>query len=485
MSLFNKSFIILFSLFPIIISIDNDTIIIFPFKIISKINGTNLNNVTLVKNYNSSIFYLQHYIYKILSFIKMGNPPQDVIAYIKPQSDSLLIGELEISNNIYSNYFYKGYQYNASSSFINISYQNNSNNEDLPTTFLGQENLYLYTKFNNIKENIYSLIYHCNFKIENQIIYNKNNIYGLNIGLSLDEYNFETNFMKQMHDRNIISSYIISFEFKNENEGIIIIGKYLHELFPEKYSQNQFKSFYSHQPRTMYLTNFIIEFNEIYSYKNNEKFYLQKSTKSNIILNSGVIIGTNEYMQFINNNFFSKYYKDNICELYSTGESFDSFIIFSCDDDKRFKLEEFPSLNFNIKSENLTFEFTYNDLFKKINNRYYFLIIFERSMSGYWRFGTPLYLKYSFVYNGDAKTIGFYQKKNNEEKSNDKNNNNWKIELNFIKIVVIIILFLIFISSVIIISYYFGKKCNFKKKKHANELDDNYDYSSPLPINGS
>ena len=485
MSLFNKSFIILFSLFPIIISFDNDTIIIFPFKIISKINGTNLNNVTLVKNYNSSIFYLQHYIYKILSFIKMGNPPQDVIAYIKPQSDSLLIGELEISNNIYSNYFYKGYQYNASSSFINISYQNNSNNEDLPTTFLGQENLYLYTKFNNIKENIYSLIYHCNFKIENQIIYNKNNIYGLNIGLSLDEYNFETNFMKQMHDRNIISSYIISFEFKNENEGLIIIGKYLHELFPEKYSQNQIKSFYSYQPRTMYLTNFIIQFDEIFSYKNNEKFYLQKSTKSNIILNSGVIIGTNEYMQFINNNFFSQYYNENICELYSTSESFDSYIIFSCYDDNKFKLEEFPSLNFNIKSENLTFEFTYNDLFKKINNRYYFLIIFERSISGYWRFGTPLYLKYSFVYNGDAKTIGFYQKKNNEEKSNDKNNNNWKIELNFIKIVVIIILFLIFISSVIIIYYYLGKKCNFKKKKHANELDDNYDYSSPLPINGS
>lgn len=485
MSLLNKFFIIFFSFIPIIISNDNDTTIIFPFKIISKINETNLDNETLVKNYNSSIFYQQHHTYKILSFIKMGNPPQDVIAYFKPQSDSLLIGELEISNNIYLNYFYKGYLYNASSSFINISYQNNSNNEDLPTTFTGKENLYLYTKLNNLKENIYSLISHCNFKIENQIIYNKNNIYGLNIGLSLDEYNFETNFMKQMHDRNIISSYIVSFDFKNENEGSIIIGKYLHELFPEKYCKNQFKSFYSYQPRTMYLTNFIIEFNEIYSYKNNEKFYLQKSTKSNIILNSGVIIGTNEYMQFINNNFFSKYYNDNICELYSTGYSFDSFIIFSCSDDKKFKIEEFPSLNFNIKSENLTFEFTYNDLFKKINNRYYFLIIFERSMSGYWRFGTPLYLKYSFVYNGDAKTIGFYQKKNNEEKNNDKNNNNWKIELNFIKIIVIIILFLIFISSIIIISYYFGKKCNLKRKKHANELDDNYEYSSPLPINSS
>lgn len=483
MSLLNKSFIMLCSFFPIIISINNDTIIIFPFKIISKINETILNNETLLRNYNSSIFYQQHHIYKILSFIKMGNPPQDVIAYIKPKSDNLLIGELEIPNNIYSNSFYKGYIYNESSSFINISYQNNLINEDLTTTFLGQENLFLYTKFNNIKENIYSLISHCNFKIENQIKYNKNNIYGLNIGLSLDEYNYETNFMKQMYNRNIISSYLISFEFKNDNEGIIIIGKYLHELFPEKYSQNQFKSFYSNQPRTMYLTNFIIEFDEIYSYKKNEKFYLQKSTKSNVILNSGVIIGTNEYMQFINNYFFSQYYNDNICELNLTSESFDSYIIFSCYDNKKFKLEEFPTLNFNIKSENLTFEFTYNDLFKKINNRYYFLIIFERTISGYWRFGTPLYLKYSFIYNGDSKTIGFYQKKNNEQKNNDKNNNKWEIELNSIKIVVIIILFLIFISSVIIISYYIGKNCNLKRKKHANELEDNYDYTSTLPIN--
>lgn len=479
MSLLNKSFFILFSFLPIFISINNDSTIIFPFKIISKINETILNNETLIKNYNSSIFYQQHHIYKILSFVKMGNPPQDVIAYIKPQSDSLLIGELEISNIIYSNYFYKGYLYNESSSFINISYQNNSINED--STFLGKENLYLYTKINDLKENIYSLISNCNFRIEKKIEYNKNNIYGLNIGLSLDEYNYETNFMKQMHDRNIISSYLISFEFKNENEGLIIIGKYLHELFPEKYNRNQFKSFYSYQPRTMFLTNFMIQFDEIYSYKKNEKFFLQKTTKSNVMLNSGLIIGTNEYMQFINNNFFSQYYNDNICELYSTGESFDSFIIFSCNDNTKFKLEEFPSLNFNIKSENLTFEFTYNDLFKKIGNRYYFLIIFERAISGYWRFGSPLYLKYSFVYNGDAKTIGFYQKKNNEEKNNN-NNNNWKIELNIIKIVVVIILLLILIASAIIISYYFGKKCNLKRKKHANELDDNYEYTSPLPI---
>lgn len=66
--------------------------------------------------------------------------------------------------------------------------------------------------------------------------------------------------MRQIHDRKIISSYLISFEYTQKDEGMIIIGKYPHELLPEKYSENQFKSFYSFQPSTMYLTNFIIEY---------------------------------------------------------------------------------------------------------------------------------------------------------------------------------------------------------------------------------
>ena len=288
--------------------------------------------------------------------------------------------------------------------------------------------------------------------------------------------------MKQIRERNIISSYIVSFEYLKENEGMLIIGKYPHELFPEKYKEEQYKSFYSYQPRTMYLTNFVISFDQIYSYNNNEKFFLQKSTKSNIILNLGIIIGTNEYMQFINNNFFSKYFTNNTCELYYTSEDFESFIIYSCSDNENFDITKFPSLNFNIKSENITFEFSYKDLFKKINNKYYFLIVFERYTTGYWRFGEPFYLKYTFVYNGDAKTIGFYLKKN-EDRYKENNDVGWKLELNAIKIVLIIVLFLIFIFIVIIISFYVGKKCNNKRKKHANELDDNYDYVSPFPNN--
>ena len=37
---------------------------------------------------------------------------------------------------------------------------------------------------------------------------------------------------------------------------------------------------------------------------------------------------------------------------------------------------------------------------------------------------------------------------------------------------------MVFILLVIRISYYFGKKFNLIRKKHANELDDNYEYNS-------
>ena len=105
----------------------------------------------------------------------------------------------------------------------------------------------------------------------------------------------------------------------------------------------------------MYLNNFAINFDEIFSFLDKEKYYLQKTTKSNIILNIGLIIGTSEYMQFIINNFFGKYMGNDTCEMIYTSEDFQSFIILSCYDDDNFNIEKFPHLNFKIKSENLTF----------------------------------------------------------------------------------------------------------------------------------
>ena len=473
MSLKNKGIFLLLFQCTSIISIKEESMIVFPFNIISVPflidnnnvkNNYNQNNKSINNKYNSTTFFDENYIFRLISPIKIGDPPQEIISLINIYDDKLLIGELpDITDKIFDNSFPKGYQYKKSSSFINLTSENKliSNESD---EFIGEEKIYLFSKISDIQNNKLSCI-NLQFKIDKKIEYNNNLLYGVKIGLILsDNYN-ESNFMRQIHEKSIISKYLVSFEYINNNNGMLIIGKYPHEYLPEKYSEENLKSFYSYQPRTMYLTNFVISFDEIYSLIDNEKFTLKQKPRTHLILNSGFIIGTKEYMEFIENNFFNNYI--NICEKDKIKkDSINIFIIYYCIDNAKLKLEKFPTLNFKMKSENLTFVFTYKDLFKKIENKYYFLIVFEKFNSYVWRLGKPLFFKYSFVYNGDSKTIGFYLNKNSIK--TEKNNIiNWNLELNIVKIFIIVILFLFFVFLVILISYYFGKKYNFIRKKHA------------------
>ena len=186
-----------------------------------------------------------------------------------------------------------------------------------------------------------------------------------------------------------------------------------------------------------------------------------------------------EYLSFIEKNFFGKYYELNICNKYTTKTNFISdFMIISCEISQKLNLREFPNLYFYMKTENLKFEFTYEDLFMNIKNKYYFLIVFETN-NLIWHIGKPLFSKYTFVYNGEAKTIGFYKNKkinNNDIKDNKKEN--VKLEINIGKIILFCAIFIVFIFLIIFISFRFGKKYNNIRKKFANELDDdNYEYN--------
>ena len=87
--------------------------------------------------------------------IQIGYPQQDIIAFINFNHNNLLLGELlEIPNNIYPNSFYKGYKYDKSFSFINITNQNITKNIN-SKTFICEEKLFLFTKIKDIDKNIY------------------------------------------------------------------------------------------------------------------------------------------------------------------------------------------------------------------------------------------------------------------------------------------------------------------------------------------
>ena len=158
--------------------------------------------------------------------------------------------------------FYKGYKYDKSYSFKNITNKNITNNF-FSTTFKCEEKLFLFTKIKNIGKNIYTCFSDFKFTIEKSIKYTNNSLYGLIVGLKLDDTDNETNFLKQMKKSKIISSFLISFEFTEENEGLLIIGKYPHEYLSKKYKGENLKIIHSYQPKDSFLTNFIINFDEI------------------------------------------------------------------------------------------------------------------------------------------------------------------------------------------------------------------------------
>ena len=284
--------------------------------------------------------------------------------------------------------------------------------------------------------------------------------------------------MNQIKNKNIISSKLISINYNNENEGLILIGKYPHDIYPTKYKNKRLKTFY---PNKANIASLSINFYEIYTINNNEKIIIEKNINSNLLLNIGLIVGTNEYMKFIENTFFNQFIFKNICRKNYGSTGWEDFTIFSWIESEDFQSIKFTLLFFSIKSSNLLIELNFNDLFKKIDNRYYFLIIFENYENSVWKIGKPLYLKYNFVYDCDKKIIGIYNENNiNKNETDIKKEKNLKIELNSWKIVIIIVLFLIFISLIIIIAYFFGKRYNIIRKKHANELNDEYDYISSI-----
>ena len=473
----------------------NSSSIIFPFKIISSpyLTGyrSDKNNYNNKEIYNSTQFFNDHYIFKLLTLIQIGSPPINLISQLELYQDSFLIKNYpEVNFEIFNEIKNKGYQYQNSIAFRNLSNIINSNNDNNQN--ICEDDLFLFTNINDIKENKYTCFHNIKLELKksnpnhnNNIIYNS-----LFFGLSLDSDNSLTNFIRQIYSKKIISSLIISFEYNineisKEYDGIIILGNYPHQIMPEKYREEDLISFYSNQPNVMFITNFYICLDEISSINKDMTKNIFDNKRTILQLNSDLILGTVEYLSFIEKNFFKKYYELNICNKYITKTNFISdFMIISCEINNELNLSEFPKLNFYMKTENLTFEFTYEDLFMNLKNKYYFLIVFETN-NLIWRLGKPLFSKYTFVYNGEAKTIGFYKNKkiyNNTIIDNKKEN--VKLEINTGKIILFCAVFVLFIFLIIFISFRFGKKYNNNnRKKFANELDDdNYEYNPKTKI---
>ena len=221
----------------------------------------------------------------------------------------------------------------------------------------------------------------------------------------------------------------------------------------------------------------------------NKDIYYNNKHFKNIILELNplfeLIIGNNDYKANIENDFFNSYLSEGICSIKETK----GYKVFECDTNNfdNNNIYKFPILHmFNIEINHI-FEMNGKELFIKINDKYYFKIVFPISdlEPERWILGKIFLRKYPTIFSSTNKLIGFYLDnedalvERNKDKKVDKSSgqieNNESIFNNnfFIFIIIVIILGLIFVGI------YFGKKMLLSKKHKKNELiDDYYQYDS-------
>ena len=188
---------------------------------------------------------------------------------------------------------------------------------------------------------------------------------------------------------------------------------------------------------------------------------------------------TESYFNSIKSTFFEVPIKNNICTIIEKVQPMGSNIIV-CDKEIMKQISEFPKISFYHKDLDFIFELTYNDLFIEYNNKILFLAVYNSYDQNIWYFGKIFMKKYPFVFDYDKKTISFVNIYNINKSDNDKNHEPEKGEeaytfWDYFKIFIIIIL----IVLGIIIGVVIGRLLWYKnRKKRANELDDDYEYSN-------
>ena len=414
------------------------SIIVFPFY-----TKTQISNYS---EFNESTF-ISYVSNTLLTDIELGEPEQKLQLSLSPYTYCFEISEH--SHGVVN----FNYDISKSTSLINISYTEAYGRSKT----IAKETFYFYNDLNmenkvQIK-NITILLTHSSR--ENDTKYNSGSL-GIKVWNNEDEWynnSLITEICNSKSQNNYIKNY--SWQLKTINNSnfdhwIIIIGEYPHEYDPKNFKEEQLK----YVPSAS-MSEWSLNIRQIKS----ANTILQTNYRMPIKFGNIHFVAPKEYKTFIYENFFYEYIDQNICFdkkgylidiVYCKKQYFDQNSI-----------EKFPKLEFYNLDLNYTFEFTGKDLFFEKDGYYYFIIEFGTG----WTFGLPLLNKYPLIFNHETRSIYYYDEKIKKEESS------FKIDGKIIVGIVVGIIFLI--VGLIAGKYFFGSK----RKKKANELDDDYDYN--------
>ena len=304
--------------------------------------------------------------------------------------------------------------------------------------------------------------------------------YGGKLGLNIqdtdtkkyDDYNF-INILKK---NGLIKDFYFFIKYNDDTSGNLIIGDLPHN-FDNSYNPKFFKDMYISMSTNVLTWNINVDSVFVADSKDSEnKKIVGEKIYGYFKLEFGIILGTERYRLNLLNNFMTDKINKKLCF-----EEISSFYInYYCKEEADIK--KLNNLYFYIKDLDFTFELTYKDLFYKASDgNYYFLIYFntdynsEDSSDFFWTFGEPLFKKYNFVFNQDVRRVGLYTSTNNGNNEDIlKNESFWS--RNKWYIILAISLFIVCGGLGLMIFLYL--KVLPKRKTKANELDDDFEYTS-------
>ena len=440
--------------------------------------------------YNSTNFIYDYFIRELILKINIGTPPQKVNAKLDKDSPCFVFKKETPNEN-------ENYDTNANSYYPNISTSLKTNN--VPSNSYVFEDLFNFEKMNESVK--------LSFSLDNQTMI-MNESYTPVIGLNFDPLfrgNMCPNLIYDLKKMKITDKLIWSVIYKNKYDGMLVIGDELSEYNSVKYDKMNYSTLYLNKDYQMEFESIYIQdwyYKSDYdslnsSSSNNIKNKFKEKlnfTKTYLNINSGLIIGTAEYKEYIDNNFFNYLFNKSICKSdiinYTNDNiSFNEYYVYSCYDkwftgqrSQRYQstnyYKDFPKLIFSSKRIEYNFVLTNEQLFEYYLDRYYFSIIFSKNnKNDVWQLGEPFYKKFTFTMNPDSKTIGFYVGKGKSKEINETINSDSLNENNNALKIILIIGGIFLGLGLLFMAYYIGTIVREKRKKRANELkDDDYEY---------
>lgn len=378
--------------------------------------------------------------------IFLGNPPQTIPGFLKSYEHKFYLSNEYCPNQ---KYFYK-------EKSITFSLQNSDVN------YIGKfihDTLYLDSiNSNTIKFDNFTM------NVDNDL--KSPQCFHIGTQLSFKEIEKNTNLIDILHKRNFIKSYFYEYRISNDDELLLILDLNI------DINNNEYKFIKPINRIVPYYNNNQKWGLSFYKYKlKNYTFSLNTEVQAEFNINYGCFFGITEFKEY-----FEKYLEDNGIFVEAKYIEREFYIFFFEKNLKNVEKLKNIELTFYHRELNFNFTFTYEDLFIESDNGYYFLVIFDYKNSDVWKFGYPFFKKYNFVFNHDAKIMGFTNSNIDNNISYDKNMTGKKMNS---KIVFIIILGVILIAvAILLFGILIGKKIFSVRKVKVNELLELYDYKS-------